>query len=49
MSRVGRMPITVPPGVVVNIKKDEVSVSGPKGELSCRVNPDISILFIANS
>ena len=43
MSRVGRMPITVPPGVVVDIKKDGVKVSGPKGELRRRFNPDISI------
>lgn len=34
MSRVGRMPIAVPPGVKVNIEGDRVTVSGPKGELS---------------
>ena len=43
MSRVGRMPITVPQGVVVDIKKDEVTVTGPKGELRRRFNPDMSI------
>jgi len=43
MSRVGKMPITVPPGTVVNIKQDEVTVTGPKGELSRRFNPDMSI------
>jgi large subunit ribosomal protein L6 len=43
MSRVGRMPITVPPGVVVNIDKDEVTVIGPKGELKRRFSPDMSI------
>ncbi len=43
MSRVGRMPITVPPGVAVNIKQDEVTVTGPKGELCRRFNPDMSI------
>ncbi len=43
MSRVGRMPITVPPGVVVDIKKDGVAVTGPKGELRRRFNPDMSI------
>ena len=43
MSRVGRMPINVPEGVAVNIKKDEVTVTGPKGELSRRFNPDMSI------
>ncbi len=43
MSRVGRMPITVPPGVTVSIKEDEVTVSGPKGELHRRFHPDMSI------
>ncbi len=43
MSRVGRMPVTVPPGVVVDIKKDETTVTGPKGELRRRFNPDMSI------
>jgi len=43
MSRVGRMPITVPPGVTVDIKKGEVKVTGPKGELSCLVSADMAI------
>ena len=43
MSRIGRMPITVPPGVVVDIKKDGVTVTGPKGELRRRFNPNMSI------
>jgi large subunit ribosomal protein L6 len=43
MSRIGRMPITVPPGVVVNIKGNEVSIKGPKGELKRSVNPDMKL------
>lgn len=43
MSRIGRMPITVPSGVTVNIKKDRVTVTGSKGELNCPINPEISI------
>jgi len=44
MSRVGRMPIKIPPDVVVNIKKkNKVTVTGPKGELQRSFNPDISI------
>jgi len=43
MSRIGRMPIPVPPGVEVSIKGNEVTVKGPKGELSRRFNPDMSI------
>ncbi len=44
MSRVGRVPITVPQGVTVDISKEnEVKVTGPKGELCRRFNPDMSI------
>ena len=43
MSRVGRMPITVPANVMVRIKKGEVKVTGPKGELCRRFNPDMAI------
>ncbi len=43
MSRVGRMPITVPQGVTVSINDNEVTVTGPKGELCRRFNPDMSI------
>ena len=48
MSRVGKMPITVPPGTVVSIKKEEVTVTGPKGELSRRFSPDMSITMDEN-
>jgi len=43
MSRIGRMPITVPTGVKVAIKEGEVTVTGPKGELHRRLSPDIAI------
>jgi len=33
----------MPPGVTVSIKKDKVTATGPKGELSRRFNPDMSI------
>ncbi len=49
MSRIGQMPITVPPGVVVSIKKGKVTVTGPKGELSRRYNPDMSITLKDNT
>jgi large subunit ribosomal protein L6 len=45
MSRVGRMPIPVPEGVKVNIEKDMVTVTGPKGELQRRLNPDMAIVL----
>ena len=34
MSRIGRMPITIPSGVTVDIKGEIVTVKGPKGELN---------------
>lgn len=43
MSRIGKQPIAVPAGVTVTIKKNEVTVKGPKGELKDTFNPDISI------
>ena len=49
MSRVGRMPITVPQGVTVDIKQNEVTVTGPKGQLHRRFNPDISITLNNNT
>ena len=44
MSRIGRLPIPVPAGVTVTIADDNtVSVKGPKGELSQKVNKDIKV------
>ena len=34
MSRIGRLPIAIPSGVTVNIKDSQVTVKGPKGEIS---------------
>ena len=43
MSRIGRMPITVPPGVMVSINHSDVTVTGPTGELQHRFHPDMLI------
>lgn len=43
MSRIGKMPIVVPPGVTVNIQGTTVSVKGPKGELTQSFHSDMSI------
>jgi large subunit ribosomal protein L6 len=43
MSRIGRMPIPLPQGVEVDIKGSEVTVKGPKGELSRSFDPAMSI------
>lgn len=43
MSRIGRMPIPVPPGVEVRIEDHKVTVKGPRGELSRTIHPDMSV------
>ncbi|MBQ6908454.1 MAG: 50S ribosomal protein L6 [Clostridia bacterium] len=44
MSRIGRMPITVPAGVDVKITDDNfVTVKGPKGTLNQKLHPDMII------
>ena len=44
MSRIGRMPITVPTGVTVSIAEGNVvTVKGPKGELQCALRPEMII------
>jgi large subunit ribosomal protein L6 len=49
MSRIGKMPIPVPEGVKVNIEKELVTVTGPKGELRRRLNPDMAITLENNN
>ena len=43
MSRIGKMPIPVPAGVEVKIDGADVSVKGPKGQLSLTVKAPITV------
>jgi large subunit ribosomal protein L6 len=44
MSRIGKAPISIPAGVTIDVSQDNVvSVKGPKGELSQKVDADIII------
>jgi large subunit ribosomal protein L6 len=43
MSRIGRQPIAVPAGVTISIAPERVTVNGPRGELSERINRDIQV------
>ena len=43
MSRIGRLPVSVPAGVEVKINGLHVHVKGPKGELSYEFNPEVKI------
>ena len=45
MSRVGRLPISVPSGVSVEIAQGEVTVRGTGGTLQQQVHPDIRVLL----
>jgi large subunit ribosomal protein L6 len=44
MSRIGRMPVTVPSGVDVTIQGQEVTVKGPKGTLSVEISAPIQVV-----
>ncbi len=44
MSRIGKLPITIPAGVTVNVSDNNiVTVKGPKGELKQELKGDITI------
>jgi len=44
MSRIGKLPITIPQGVQINVDKGNVvTVKGKLGELKQKVDPDITI------
>lgn len=43
MSRIGKLPITVPKGVTVMIDGHDIAVKGPKGELKRSLRPEISV------
>ena len=43
MSRIGQLPIPLPPSVTVNIRGNEVSIKGPRGELCRSFHPAMSI------
>ena len=50
MSRIGRMPITVPAGVTVNVAEGNVvTVKGPKGELTRALSAEMNINVEGNT
>ena len=44
MSRIGRLPITVPASVEVSLVGREITVQGPKGTLSRALHPDMRVV-----
>lgn len=43
MSRIGKLPITIPAGVTVNVNDNVVTVKGKEGEMTQAVHPSIKI------
>ncbi len=43
MSRIGKLPVTIPAGVTVKVDGNHVSVKGPKGELSRHIHPEMKV------
>lgn len=44
MSRIGRLPVSIPQGVTIQVDANNlVTVKGPLGELKRQVNPDITV------
>ena len=48
MSRIGKLPISIPAGVTISQKENVVTVKGPKGELSQYVHPSIKVIIENN-
>lgn len=48
MARIGKIPVTLPKGVTATINNNEVTVKGPKGQLSDTFTPDISVVLEDN-
>jgi len=43
MSRIGRKPVPIPPGVQVQVEGNRITVRGPKGELSWEFDPAMEV------
>ena len=43
MSRIGKKPVSVPPGVTASVDGQKVSVKGPKGELAFIATDDVEV------
>ncbi len=43
MSRIGKLPISIPAGVNITVQDNLVTVKGPKGTLLQKINPNIEV------
>jgi len=49
MSRIGKLPIEIPPGVEVKLEENKIKVKGPKGELMQAIHPKVKIDIEGNN
>jgi large subunit ribosomal protein L6 len=49
MSRIGKKPIQIPAGITVDLKKDQISVKGPKGKLERSIPETVIVLMDADT
>jgi large subunit ribosomal protein L6 len=48
MSRIGKLPVSIPEGVTVTVNGKTISVKGKKGELTWTTHPDVSVKVVEN-
>jgi len=48
MSKIGKLPVPIPAGVIVKIAESEVEVDGPKGQLKFQIRPEIKVMINEN-
>lgn len=48
MSRIGKLPISLPSGVTITYSNDTVTVKGAKGTLQQQIDPEIKIEINGN-
>ncbi|KKR78035.1 MAG: 50S ribosomal protein L6 [Candidatus Curtissbacteria bacterium GW2011_GWA1_40_9] len=44
MSKIGKMPISLPTGVTATVTSGEIEISGPKGKLKFQFRPEIKVV-----
>jgi large subunit ribosomal protein L6 len=47
-SRVGRKPVIIPAGVVIDVQNEVVTIKGPKGTLNVQLDPSVEISIEQN-